>query len=128
MTAVERLGYIEIRGGSTPAQDRLTYVRDLIDRRLQAASPGLLPPQWQDGPAFEVHIMSGLEDVLSATECRLALKYIVLSGEQAHVVVFLHEPLEHVAALLAGVSPGLSAYLMAGRSLRHISIRPVARP
>lgn len=125
---------ITIDGGGVAAAGRLDWLCGLVDRRLMslddlaASREGwgrpLLPPAWTQMPAFEVHIESGLEAVLADPECRLNLRHIVMNGERARLVVFLHEPLTEVSRLLAMSSGFLAASLIEGRALRHMSPRP----
>lgn len=114
---------MEVRWGPA-APERMTYVNNLAIRRLAAAAAqgGVLPPEWTRGPAFELHIMSGLAELLADTECRMALRHIVACGERARIVVWLHGPLEQATAALAACSTGLAAALVEGRSLRHVSM------
>lgn len=106
---------------------RLAYVASLVDRRLSALGDerdgSLLPPAWAHAPAFELHINSGLRELLGDDECRRALRHIVCNGVRTHVVVFVHGDLAEAASAFAGVSSRLAAELVEGRALRHAGCR-----
>ncbi len=116
----------EINGETPAAYGRLMDVVEIVDRRLAALSntsaesgrDDLLPPAWRQAPAYEVHVSTGLHELLADEECRSALLRIVKHGQQAHLVVFLHGVVEEVAQELAVVSGRLAAELVTGRALR----------
>lgn len=126
---------LEIHGAAINAGFRLEWLRGLVDRHLASlstmtpGSPGgqLVPPVWKSRPAFEVHICSGIREILADPECRMTLRHIVAQGVAANVVVFLAEPVEVCSAELAGASGRLAAELVAGHALRHMSSRSVVR-
>lgn len=119
--------------GEMAAAGRIDWARNLVDRRTEALAElrqqqmriggDLMVPPWKQGPAFEVHIRSGLADLLAVEECRRNLRRIVAAGVATHVVVFLWEPLNEVAAVLTKWSGFLAAELVVGHALRHISKR-----
>lgn len=118
---------LEIKSTTANTFGRLAHVASIIDARLEALdaddqgpNAGLLQPLWRAGPAFELHITSGLADLIADDECRKTLRHIVALGESARVVTWVYEPLEDVSEAL---SPDgfLSAELMVGRALRHSS-------
>lgn len=111
---------IDIRGHNTTTCGRIEYVHDLTDNRL-AAGESITLPEWKQAPAFELHIINGVADVVAHYECLMMLRHVVANGEAAHVVVIVHEPVEVASAALAAVSGRMAAELVAGKALRHIS-------
>lgn len=112
---------MDIVGTSAAYGGRLDWVRGLVEKRLHALGStgrGLEIPAWKQGPAFELHIRSGLAEVLADPVGWMALRYIVVHGQEAHVVVFLHEPFDEVYVQLAVRSTRLASELRKGRSLR----------
>jgi len=117
---------MEVHGEGAAYGGRLDWVRGLVNNRMASLSKeGRLPaaPAWRNRPAYELHIMSGLADILADHPARMALRHIVAHGQTAHVVVFIHEDAETAAAAFAAVSGRLASELMTGHSLRHISGR-----
>jgi hypothetical protein len=126
---VESLKRIDIFRHTVPGTCfRLEGVRELAESRIvalgDAREGSLLPPAWKHAPAFELHIVDGLADVLAHLDCLMMFRHIVMVAERAHIVVLLHEPAEAVAAVLAARSGRLAAEFMAGRVLRHVSGAP----
>jgi hypothetical protein len=108
-----------VAGGKPTAAGRLERVCRMIDERLLALDGGVLvPPDWKQAPAYEVHIESGIADLMQDQECRLWLRHIVAHGEEAAVVVYHYEAVSVVADAVAGWDSLVSA-LMAGRVLRR---------
>lgn len=124
---IDSINSLDVDGARPHAYGRLVHVASLINTRMQALdaddqgpNAGLLQPLWRVGPAFEVHIRSGLHEIMADVTCRLTLRHIVAFGESARVVVQLHEPLDEVTEALSH-SGFLSAELIAGRALRHVA-------
>lgn len=110
---------LEIRGESAAAPGRLEWLRGLVDgRRKMLDGPQLVAPPWAQGPAFEVHIRSGIAVICGEKECWLNLRHAVVYGRIAHVVIFLHEPVVVCSIALAGVSGFLAAEFVASQTLR----------
>jgi hypothetical protein len=121
---MDNISSMEIDGRNVTTAARLEWLSSLVAGRVSALQdakdrPALMLAEWQQAPAFEVHIRAGLQELVTDDECRMLLRRIVARGEEARVVVFLHEPLDDVSAALAPVSGFLVARLIASRSLRH---------
>lgn len=123
---------VDVRGEPSvmAAEGRLSFAASLVDRRLEAlrdARDGsLLPPAWQQAPAFEVHLWSGLGALLADEECRRLLRHIVIHGEAAHVVVFVYGDLDEASEAFSRYSTRLAAELIEGRALRMANSRQAA--
>lgn len=121
-----RMGRIEVNGHSAAASGRLDYVMSLVNSRLQQLreerdAGAMLPPSWRGEPAFEVHVVGGLEEIIDNREMRSVLRQVAAFGEETRVVVFLHGTADEVAVALAPSGTMLGAALVANRSIRLAS-------
>src|SRR5689334_3740513 len=95
---VADINRVDIDGNSPSAYGRIAHAASIVETRIAALEAaddvpgaGLRAPLWRSGPAFEVHVWSGLKAMMDDPASRLALRQVVALGESANVVVFVHE-------------------------------------